>query len=108
MPFDVLIHITEDSLRGQVIQRMAAQLQATPEQIIERIIDEGIKTHARVSRRNETPTMALMRSWLEEYTTNDPEEMQAAERELNDFKRNMNQSRKEVGARLLYPEVEVA
>ena len=54
----------------------------------------------------ETATMALMRSWLEEDATDDPAERQAAEQELNEFKRNMNQPRKEAGARLLYPEGE--
>src|SRR5689334_1778802 len=54
----------------------------------------------------ETPTMALMRAWLEEDATDDPEEIQAAEEELREFKHNMNQPRKESGARLLYPEVE--
>ena len=54
----------------------------------------------------ETATMALMRSWLEEDATNDPAEQQAAQQELNEFKRRMNQPRKEVGARPHYPEAE--
>lgn len=56
--------------------------------------------------REETPTMALLRSWLEEDATDDPEEIRDAEEELREFKRNMNLPRKEAGARLLYPEVE--
>jgi hypothetical protein len=54
----------------------------------------------------QTATMALMRDWLEEDATDDPEELRAAEAELRDFKRNMNLPRREAGARLLYPEVE--
>jgi hypothetical protein len=54
----------------------------------------------------QTATMALMRSWLEEDATDDPQEIQAAEEELQTFKRNMNLPRKEAGARLLYPEAE--
>lgn len=54
----------------------------------------------------ETPTMALMRSWLEEDATDDPEAIRAAEEELQEFKRGMNRARQEVGARLLYPEAE--
>lgn len=54
----------------------------------------------------QTPTMALMKAWLEEDATDDPEEICAAEEELREFKRNMNLPRKEAGARLLYPEVE--
>lgn len=53
-----------------------------------------------------TPTMALMKSWLEEDDTDDPEEIRAAEEDLRDFKRNMNLPRKQAGTRLLYPEVE--
>ena len=56
--------------------------------------------------QKETATMALMKSWLEEDATDDPEEIRAAEEDLREFKRNMNQPRKEAGARLLYPEAE--
>src|SRR5581483_10971129 len=55
---------------------------------------------------DDDPTIALLKSWLEEDATDDPEEIRAAEEELREFKRNMNKPRKEAGARLLYPEVE--
>ena len=51
-------------------------------------------------------SIALLKSWLVEDATDDPEEMRKAEEELLEFKRNMNKPRKEVGARLLYPEAE--
>ena len=51
-------------------------------------------------------SIALLKSWLEEDATDDPEEIRAAEEELREFKRNMNLPRKEAGARLHYPEVE--
>lgn len=54
----------------------------------------------------ETATMVLMRSWLDEDATEEPAEQKAAAQELDEFKRNMNQPRKEAGARLLYPEAE--
>ena len=53
-----------------------------------------------------TASMALMKQWLEEDATDDPEEIRAAEEDLREFKRNMNLPRKEAGARLLYPEEE--
>jgi hypothetical protein len=56
--------------------------------------------------QHETATMALMKSWLEEDSTDDPEEIRLAEEELRAFKHNMNQPRKEAGARLFYSEVE--
>ena len=56
--------------------------------------------------RVQTATMSLMKLWLEEDETHDPEEVATAEKELLQFKVNMNQPRKEAGARLLYPEAE--
>ena len=56
--------------------------------------------------QHETATMALMKAWLEEDATDDPEEIRQAEEELREFKHNMNLPRKAAGARLLYPEVE--
>jgi hypothetical protein len=105
MPFDIVVHITEDTPRGRMIQQLAAEMRATPAQVIDRIIDEVVKTHAKADLV-ETPTMALMRKWLEEDATSDPAEQRAAEKELTEFKRNMNRPRKEAGARLLYPEAE--
>ena len=51
-----------------------------------------------------TLTMLLMRSWMEEDATDDAEEICKAKEELEEFKRNMNEPRKEARARLLYPE----
>ena len=52
------------------------------------------------------PTIALLRSWIAEDATDDPEEIRKAEEELIEFQRNMNAPRKEAGERLLFPEVE--
>ena len=54
---------------------------------------------------HETATMTLLRSWLEEDATDDSDEITQAQEDLNEFKRNLNQPRKDAGARLLYPEV---
>jgi hypothetical protein len=51
-------------------------------------------------------TIALLKSWLAEDATDDPEELCQAQRELEEFKRNMNAPRKEAGTRVLFPEVE--
>jgi hypothetical protein len=45
MPFDVMLHITEDSQRGRVIQQLVDARHVTPEQVIEQIIDAGIHAH---------------------------------------------------------------
>jgi hypothetical protein len=51
-------------------------------------------------------SIALLKQWLQEDATDDPEEIQQAEADLKEFKRNMNEPRKLAGARLLYPESE--
>ena len=60
----------------------------------------------RVFESKPTATMVLMKSWLAEDATDDPEEIRAAQKELLEFKQNMNLPRKEAGARLLFPENE--
>ncbi len=52
--------------------------------------------------------MRLLNTWLADDATDDPDELRAAEIDLEEFKRNMNRPRKEAGARLLYPEEESA
>ena len=48
-------------------------------------------------------TIALIQQWIDEDATDDPEEIAAAERELEEFKAAMNAERVRAGARLLYP-----
>lgn len=48
-------------------------------------------------------TRALIRRWLEEDATDDPEEIRKAEEEQKAFEETMNATRAAAGARLLYP-----
>ena len=48
-------------------------------------------------------TRDLIAGWLKEDATDDPVEIQQAEEELAEFKRSLNESRAEAGARLLFP-----
>ena len=48
-------------------------------------------------------TLELLAAWRAHDATNDPEELRAAERELADFKRTMNENRAGAGELLLYP-----
>jgi len=41
MPFD--LHIPEDSQRGQAIQVIVSEQHITPEEVLERIVDEGLR-----------------------------------------------------------------
>lgn len=47
--------------------------------------------------------IALLKSWLEQDATDDPEEIRKAEEELAGFKRNMSANRIATGERLVFP-----
>ena len=51
------------------------------------------------------PALALIEEWLSQAPT-DPDEIRAAEEDLQAFQKALNQTRKEAGARILYPSVE--
>jgi hypothetical protein len=51
----------------------------------------------------DTPTLELLRKWRIEDAIQDAEEIRAAEQEIADFKRAMNESRTTAGEPLLYP-----
>jgi hypothetical protein len=94
-------------------QQPSTTFWGTWDQVLARMdeIPQTSEVEVRVFEPNEKPkeetiTMALLRSWLEEDATNDPEEIRNAEEELREFKRNMKLPRKEAGARLLYSEAE--
>ena len=43
MPFEIVVRIAEDSQRGRVIQQMVDARNVTREEVIEQIIDAGIR-----------------------------------------------------------------
>jgi hypothetical protein len=47
--------------------------------------------------------IALLRSWREQDATDDPEEIRKAEKELEEFKQNINANREVTGERRVYP-----
>jgi dimeric dUTPase (all-alpha-NTP-PPase superfamily) len=49
--------------------------------------------------------LRLIEQWIAEAPT-DPEQIKEAEEDLREFQRSINQTRKEAGARLVYPEVQ--
>jgi hypothetical protein len=51
----------------------------------------------------DTATLELLASWRRQDATEDPEEIRAAEQELTEFKKAMNESRALSGESLLYP-----
>jgi hypothetical protein len=53
---------------------------------------------------NGDPTLELFARWAAEDATDDPAEIRKAEAELQELKDALNESRRLVGARLLFPE----
>jgi hypothetical protein len=51
----------------------------------------------------DTATLDLLAAWREQDATTDPEQIRAAEEELAEFKKAMNESRKLAGDSLLFP-----
>lgn len=52
---------------------------------------------------DETETLELLARWAREDATGDPETLRAAQRDLDEFKRTMNENRAASGERILYP-----
>jgi len=48
-------------------------------------------------------TIALLEGWAREDATDDPEKLRRAQKELDEFKRAMNENRAATGERILYP-----
>ena len=91
-------------------EQLTVLLKKLPHQKQYRLVEveekESLPKHSDETASKDTATMALLKSWLEEDATDDPEEIREAEAELLEFKRNMNLPRKEGGMRLHYPEAE--
>ena len=51
----------------------------------------------------DTETLALLEGWAREDATDDPEKLRMAQKELDEFKRAMNENRAATGERILYP-----
>lgn len=51
----------------------------------------------------DTETLELLEAWAREDATDDPEKLRAAQKELDEFKKAMNENRAACGERILYP-----
>ncbi|MFN0100657.1 MAG: hypothetical protein ACKV2U_01065 [Bryobacteraceae bacterium] len=51
----------------------------------------------------DTETLELLESWGLEDATDDPEKLKDAQKELDEFKKAMNENRAACGERILYP-----
>jgi hypothetical protein len=51
----------------------------------------------------DTETLALLEAWAREDATDDPEKLKNAQKELDEFKKAMNENRAACGERILFP-----
>ena len=51
----------------------------------------------------DTETLELLEAWAREDATEDPDKLSDAQKELDEFKRAMNENRAACGERILYP-----
>ena len=80
----------------------AQQTGVAPAEYVRKLVQEHLPA---TNPSGEDPTIVLLEAWIAQAPT-DPEAVREAEEDLDEFMRNMNQTRREAGARLLYPEVE--
>lgn len=59
--------------------------------------------HLPASGSVDSATLDLLEAWRLQDATDDPEALRAAEQELSEFKKTMNESRALAGEPLLYP-----
>ena len=80
----------------------ARQAGVAPAEYVRKVVKEHLPPATVDSEPN--PFLARLEARLAQAPT-DPEKIREAEEDLAEFMRNMNQTRREAGERLLYPEV---
>ena len=91
------IHLTQEE--EWRLRSAARQEGLDPAELVRMLV----ATHLPPVRDDNAASMALLRSWLAEDATDDPDAIQQAEAELEAFKQAMNAERERAGARRLYP-----
>jgi hypothetical protein len=86
-------------------QKGIDQAEAVKEIVIEHLPAEELQSGAHSRDTEDDASIALLKSWIASAPA-DPAAVQEAEEDLREFMRNINLSRKEAGARLIYPEAE--
>src|SRR4051794_172310 len=83
------------------IQQEAARKGFTVGELVRRTLAERFP----VAPDENGEALRLIARWISESPT-DPEAVNAAEEDLRTFQRSLNETRREAGARLVYPDVE--
>lgn len=83
------------------LEEEARKVGVTVDELVQRTIAERFP----VGLDENAQALRLIEQWIAEAPT-DPEQIKEAEEDLREFQRSINQTRKEAGAGLVYPEVE--
>jgi len=73
-----------------------------PVELARKLVTDNLPA-APAGPRGEDPTLALFRQWEEEDANMTSEELEDAQRELDEFKEHLNEERRRAGMRILYP-----
>lgn len=81
----------------------AARVGISVSELVTRTIAERFPTPT----EDDAQALALIEQWLSQVPT-EPDQIRAAEEDLLEFQRAINATRREAGARIIYPDVEPA
>jgi hypothetical protein len=88
------------TLEEEVRLRAAAQQEGIdPAALVRKLVTEYLPS----APDENAASIALLRSWLEEDATDEPDAVRQAQEELEAFKRAINAERERAGARRIYP-----
>ena len=80
--------------------RVAAQREGIdPAELVQQLV----RAHLPPTSDENAASIALLQSWLAEDATDNPDDIQQAQAELDEFKQAINAERERAGARRIYP-----
>ena len=91
----------EESRLRRAAEREGIPPAALAKQIVTRNLPDDVPCTPETP--TEDPTIALFRKWEEEDAVMTSEEIEAAQREWEEFKNAINETRRNAGMRILYP-----
>ena len=90
------------------LEEEAARIGVTAAELVIDVIKNTFSApiDAEAQKQLNASSIVLLQRWLKEGENCDSEDTGKSEQELEEFKRNLNASRKETGSRLLFPDAE--
>ena len=83
----------------------ARRARLAPAEAARKLVTEHLPLAETEGDARNAASISLLRGWLRDEATDNPDEIRRAEEELAEFKRNMNANRAVTGERLVYPEI---